>query len=245
MDNNFEAFVEQWQGVMILLGQITFVVGAVMAAIYLLGLASKKEATAKFKYISLNEIKYLWYVSLSWSFCVFFCINALIVRNHSGFSSFEFTVKSAVSIAVGFLVGYIMRTYLSTYYPFTLEKRLSEIRFKKRVSKTNGKLLKLLNEDQEDEYLSNEMIAEENLYKYDYDVWLDEESGEAHIEKYDGDLKLLICDNCRFRTFKLQSEILKREASSGSKGLVQRVFNCSHCGYIEDREVEIASLGGK
>ena len=244
MNIDFESFVDTWRLTILTLADITLVIGAVIGAFYLLGLASKKTAPDKYRYISKNEIKYLWFVSLSWSFSIAFFLNALIVKNHSGFGTFEFVLKTGISVAVGFLLGYVMRTYFNTYYPFTLEKRLSAVRFKKRYTSL-GKEMRLLNEDEEDEYLTKEMIAHEDAHKFDYDVWLDEQTGETHIDKYDGDLHLLVCENCRFRTLKLKAEYVKREAAMSQSGLVSRHFECSYCGYSEDHEVEVAALGGK
>lgn len=244
MDSNFETFVDSWRGGVMMAAQLTLLVGALLGAYYLLGLVSKKNGPDRYKFVSLKEIKFLWYVSLSWTLSLALFLNVLIVRNHSGFGIFEFMVKSFISVAVGFLIGYIMRTYLNTYYPFTLEKRLSAIRFKTRISPKTGKEMRLLNEDEEDEYLTQQMRDEETALAFDYDVWLDEESGDKIIEKYEGNLHLLVCDNCRFRTLKNYKEEVEREATSASPGLVRRYFECSHCGYSEEREVEVASLSG-
>ncbi|MCH7890259.1 MAG: HAD family hydrolase, partial [Gemmatimonadetes bacterium] len=61
-------------------------------------------------------------------------------------------------------------------------------------------------EDEEDVHLDEGMQAEENVFSVDYDVWVDQESGEVKIEKYPGELEALKCGTCKFQTLRLVSE---------------------------------------
>ena len=78
--------------------------------------------------------------------------------------------------------------------------------------------MKLLNELEEDTYLTTEMIEHENNFTFDYDVWLDEDTGYKFIEKFDVHLHVLICPECNFRTsifcWKVSRE--KRTGRSGN-----------------------------
>ena len=94
---------------------------------------------------------------------------------------------------IGISVGYSLYAAINFYYPYVLEKRLTYLRFRPRWSPKNGHPLRLLTEVEEDEFLTQEMIADESVHFYDYDVWIDEETGEKIIAKYDAHAHALIC----------------------------------------------------
>ena len=81
------------------------------------------------------------------------------------------------TVAMGMIVALIVQNLLKFYYPFFIEKRLKILRYRPRMSPKTGKAMKLLSEDEEDVYLDEGMIAEENVFSVDYDVWKDEETG--------------------------------------------------------------------
>ncbi|MDA1121854.1 MAG: hypothetical protein O2887_15425 [Bacteroidetes bacterium] len=105
--------------------------------------------------------------------------------------------------------------------------------------------MRLFNEDEEDAYLTEEMIAHELDYVYDYDVWLNEETGFKLIERYDGHLHALICDECRFRTLKAYKEEIAVTPTHNIPGLLKKQFRCSNCGHREEREIRIDPLSTK
>jgi len=89
--------------------------------------------------------------------------------------------------------------------------------------------MRQLSEDEEDVHLNEGMQAEENIFSIDYDVWLDESTGEIKIEKYDGHLIALQCNNCGFYTMKvLKEELLKKMKMVHPKELLKH-YQCSYC----------------
>ena len=56
-------------------------------------------------------------------------------------------------MGMGFLMGYTIRTYLKVYYPFSMERKLHNIRFKPRHS-PDGNEMVLLDEESEDVHLT-------------------------------------------------------------------------------------------
>ena len=97
--------------------------------------------------------------------------------------------------------------------------------------------MKLLNEEEEDTYLSKEMQVDELSLKFDYDVWIDEESGYVHIEKYNARIGAIICSNCKFRTLKE----IKEEANTDEIGTekIIKYYKCSYCNHTEQRELKL------
>ncbi|MEQ6119297.1 hypothetical protein [Reichenbachiella sp. MALMAid0571] len=242
MDSNFDIFVEHWHQIAIIWSQIALAFAGIILAYYLLIFTTRNSIAEKYKFISLNEIKYFWYTALSLTISFTFFLNAIMVKKHSTAHNFDLTVKTILSLGIGFLIGYVINTYLNVYYPFTLEKKLSALRFKKRISPESKKEMRLLNEDQEDIHLSEMMIAEENAFAYDYDVWIDDETGYKLIEKYEGNLHALICDKCRFRTLKEYKEEVESSLVSGEPDSIVKYYKCSYCGHLEEKVSEISKL---
>jgi len=89
--------------------------------------------------------------------------------------------------------------------------------------------LRLLGEEEEDVHLEEGMRAEENVFSIDYDVWIDEKSGEVKIEKYPGHLQALKCNSCGFYTMKVVKEEITRQPTKESPGELIKHFQCYYC----------------
>src|SRR3970282_1099425 len=116
-----------------------------------------------------------------------FAIAALLFINLYGSSKLNemgvwFFVRLFISIAGGTLVGYVACLIMDYYYPPSLSRKLKKWRYKPRISAT-GNEMRLLGEEEEDVHLEEGMQAEESAFSIDYDVWLDEHSGEVKIKK--------------------------------------------------------------
>ena len=242
MNKAFEIFVEHWHQIVVIWSQITLLISGLIIGYYLLIMTAHTKPAAKYKFINKNEIKYLWYTTISLAITFSLFLNSLIVRTHVTQTSFVLIIKTFISLIIGFAVGYAISIYLNVYYPFHLEKRLAKLRFKKRISPKTGKEMRLLNEDEEDLHLTAEMIEQENISAFDYDVWLDEETGYKLIEQYEGNSHALLCNNCRFRTLKEYREELIKEPSKSESGKVIKYYKCSHCENLDEKEVTVAPL---
>ncbi|MFT7033715.1 MAG: hypothetical protein ACJA2S_002223 [Cyclobacteriaceae bacterium] len=242
METKFELFIDHWHQIALIWSQVTLGVAALIFGYYLLLLTTSRTLPQKYKFLSTHEIKYFWYTALSLTISFSFFLNSIMVREHETSDNFSLIIKIALAGAIGFLVGYVLNTYLKVYYPFILEKKLSNLRFKKRISPNTKKEMRLLNEDEENIHLSDEMIAHENTFAYDYDVWIDEETGYKIIEKYEGNLHTLICDKCRFRTLKEYKEEVKSEPTQNEKGTVVKYYQCSYCDHKEEKTSRVSPL---
>ncbi|MEQ8237697.1 MAG: hypothetical protein RIA69_00725 [Cyclobacteriaceae bacterium] len=150
-----------------------------------------------------------------------------------------FFIRMFIAICAGTLHGYIMFLIFRYYYPGPLEKKLKKLRYSPRINSRTGNAMKLLSEDEEDAYLDEGMQAEEDAFSVDYDVWIDEETGETQIEKYKGHLAAFECDRCGFQTLKLQKEEVITEPNDFQDGELLKEFKCGYCGRVKRKTVSL------
>ena len=196
----------------------------------------------KYDYLNKNEAKFFFYSFLSLVVSISLFLNSFIVSFFISGGSAEFGIGIFLSIIIGVALGYALYAFLKFYYPTILERKLTKIRFKPRISPKTGKPMKLLTEDEEDVHLTAEMIEHEESLKYEYDVWLDEETGHKFIERYDGHQHAKICENCNFRTMTEYKEEELQSPTRTESGLGKKYYKCSYCGWHNSKEVKIAAL---
>jgi DNA-directed RNA polymerase subunit RPC12/RpoP len=140
---------------------------------------------------------------------------------------------------MGMIVALISQNLLKFYYPFFIEKRLKVLRYKPRISPKTGKPMKLLSEEEEDVYLDEGMIAEENVFSVDYDVWKDEETGFIKIERYAGHLHAIQCPECNYQTFKVTREEIVKQPTATEEGEITKHYQCGYCGHKSRKTVSL------
>jgi hypothetical protein len=201
----------------------------------LLKLSMTKESKDKYDYINRYEIKLLLVGAVIMVIGCAFYANSNVVE----LSILWIVVRLFTTISMGLLVAMIIQNLLKFYYPFFIEKRLKILRFKPRISPKTGKAMKLLSEEEEDVYLDEGMIAEENLFSMDYDVWKDEESGYVKIEKYAGHLHAVQCPECNYQTFKVVKEEILKTPTETEEGELMKHYLCGYCGYKAKKAVTL------
>ena len=82
----------------------------------------------------------------------------------------------------------------------------------------------------------------ENVFSVDYDVWLDEVSGDVKIEKYPGHLQALECDRCGFQTLRLEREEIIKQVTEQTDGELVKHYKCTYCGRVRRIPKKIARL---
>lgn len=102
--------------------------------------------------------------------------------------------------------------------------------------------MRLLSEDEEDVHLDEGMQAEEDVFSVDYDVWVDEATGEIKIEKYAGRLEASKCNTCGFYTMKLKNEEITKPATETIEGEMIQHWECGYCKAKRTKQVRIAKL---
>ena len=225
---NFAEFMEVWNRDMIILAIISFAAGVLVYLIHRFRVSLIKDFKDRYDYLNSHEITWFKY-----SF-YFFGLGAAALINTYGKGRFDqfgvwFYVRIFFSIAGGTLVSYIASLILAYYYPTKLHAKLRRLRYMPRINPKNGNKMRLLSEDEEDVHLGEGMQAEENIFSVDYDVWVDEKTGDIKIEKYEGHLTALQCNNCGFYTMRVVSEeIVERNEDGSPKELVKN-YQCSYC----------------
>jgi hypothetical protein len=221
-------FLITWNEIMTI-GAIAMVVMAlVVYLIYKAKVSAIKELKDKYDYINLNEIK--WY---RWVF-IFVGLSVACLINLYGQDKFFdlgvwFFVRFFFSIAGATLIAYVASLILQFYYPTILNVKLRRLRYTPRINPKTGKKMRLLSEDEEDVHLNEGMQAEENIFSIDYDVWIDETNSDVRIEKYNGHLIALQCNNCGFYTMRVQREEIVERNEDGSPKELLKHYQCSYC----------------
>jgi hypothetical protein len=223
------------------IGAAVLGVSAILIVLYYyLKLTTISNLGKRHEYISTREINHYKAATVVIAVAVAMVFNSFIAGLFD--SSFTFLTGIFLSALLGFIVGYALFAYFDVYYPFVLEKKLANIRFKPRVNPQNNHKMRLLNENEEDVHLSPEMMKHERAFAYDYDVWIDEETGYKLIERYDGHLQALLCEECNFRTLKDYKEVIIKSPTQQERGLLLKHYECTNCGHRESKEVSVAPL---
>ena len=214
-------------------------VGLAILLFHVVKLATVGNKKEKYDYINLHEIDALWYATIAFITATAVYVNTIAITEPEPVWIF---VRLFVSVMVGLILGVIAQNILRFYYPFHIEKRLKKLRFSPRVNPNNGKLMKLLTEEEEDVHLDEGMQAEETLHSIDYDVWIDEATGYTQIEKYSGHLHALQCPDCNYQTFKVKKEELIVAPTTHSEGELVKFYNCAYCGHKTKKPFKVAPL---
>lgn len=226
-ENTVTPFLQFWNNAMRVGSVIMFVAGIALYILHKIRVAAISDYKARYDFLNTREIKTYKYVFLC------FAIAALLFINLYGSSKLNemgvwFFVRLFMSVAGGTLVGYVAYLIMDYYYPTILSRKLKKWRYKPRISAT-GNEMRLLSEEEEDVHLEEGMQAEENVFSMDYDVWVDEASGEVKIEKYNGHLEALKCNSCGFYTMRVVREEIVSHATASAPGELIKHYQCSYC----------------
>ena len=208
--------------------------------LYFVRLASIGKRTKKHAFATAKEISNLNLASNILATGVVFLMFTAIVKWIGKSAIYIFFGAGFFSFIIGFAAGYALWAVWKYYYPFVLEKRLNKIRFSPMKSK-EGNPMRLMNEEEEDEYMTEAMIEEEDAGIADYDIWVDEKTGQKVVEKYDLHFHALVCDNCNFRTLKDIKEEVIKEPTATEQGIMHKEYKCTYCGHRKTKELKIAS----
>ncbi|MEY3404771.1 MAG: hypothetical protein RL161_201, partial [Bacteroidota bacterium] len=150
---------ESWNKLASSLSLICWSASLIILVGYLVRLSSIRDNKDKYDFINKHEINWLWITS------IFLIIGACLFANTGivEINNLWIFVRAFVTFAMGMIVGLVVQNLLKFYYPFFIEKRLRELRYKPRIS-PDGRTMKLLGEEEEDAYLDEGMQAEENVF---------------------------------------------------------------------------------
>ena len=235
-------FLDYWHYAMII-GALAMVgVAVIIYVVHHLRIVTISDYKAKYDYINLYEIKNYKKVFLCLGIAAMLTINLYGMGELLNIGVWFF-VRLFISVAGGTLVAYVAFLVLEYYYPTILNRKLKKWRYMPRIGKSGNKL-RLLGEEEEDVHLEEGMRAEENVFSVDYDVWIDEKSGDLKIEKYPGHLQALKCNSCGFYTMKVVKEEITRPPTKDSPGELIKHFQCYYCKSVRATAFNISTKEG-
>ena len=224
------AFLESWYNAMIIGGIVFLTIGFIIYLVHNLRVALVRDYKVKYDYINSTEVKKYKRAFLAVAIGVGFLIN-LYGSSDKALNTIGvwFFVRIFFGFAGATLVAYVAGLILEYYYPTKLNSKLKKWRYMPRINQKTGNKMRLLSEEEEDVHLDEGRQTEESIFSIDYDVWIDEKSGDIKIEKYEGHLTALKCNNCGFFTMKvMKEEITDRYEDESPKELVKH-YKCAYC----------------
>ncbi|MEM8895931.1 MAG: hypothetical protein AAGC88_15215 [Bacteroidota bacterium] len=231
-------FLEIWDQIMYLLTPVAAVIGILIYIYLKVKIASAKTLKDKYDVTSQYSVTYLQATHIAFGIAIFFIVNtyntAVVEKSIAWFF-----IRMFMGVALGTMHGYVAFLILKYYYPTRLNKKLNKFRYTPRVNEESGKKMRLLSEEEEDEYLDDKMQAEEAVFSVDYDVWIDETTGKTQIEKYQGRLAVEQCDRCGLHTLKLEREEIVTPATETQEGESLKHYKCTYCGRIKRKSMVI------
>jgi hypothetical protein len=228
--NDQSAFLGAWYQAMVTAGILFFTIGLIILLIHNFRVALIKDFKAKYDFILINEVRWYKKALLAFAVGIGFFIN-LYGSGASNLSTIGvwFFVRIFFGFAGATLVAYVANLVLDFYYPTKLNTKLKKWRYMPRVNPNNGHKMRLLSEEEEDVHLDLGKQAEESIFSIDYDVWIDEKTGDIKIEKYDGHLTALRCNNCGFFTMKVVKEEVSQRYEDESPKEIIKHYKCAYC----------------
>ncbi len=240
MENSQESpFLFFWNNAMIVGALIMVASGIILYIIHKVKAASISDYKGRYDFLNTHEIKNYKYVFLCFGLAAMMIVN-LYGKNKLNEMGVWFFVRFFMSIAGGTLVSYVAFLVLDYYYPTILSRKLNKWRYMPRLTKSGAKM-RLLGEEEEDVHMEEGMKAEENVFSIDYDVWVDEKSGEVKIEKYPGHLQALKCNSCSFHTMRVVREEITEETTDTSSGELIKHYQCTYCKSIRATAFRIST----
>ncbi|MEQ8470594.1 MAG: hypothetical protein RIC35_05380 [Marinoscillum sp.] len=234
-------FAEPWGDIILYAGFGFVALSLLVTLFYFAQLASIGRRTEKYAFASKRETKAFRSSGNIFAAGIAFFAFMGISQFVGDILPFMYVFVAFFAIIISVAVGGALSAFTKYYYPFILEKRLNNIRFKKMKS-PQGNVMRLLNEVEEDEYMTQEMIDEEDALIADYDIWLDEKTGEKVVEKYDISNDQHVCEKCNFRTLSETNMEVTKEPTMTEPGAMVKQFQCSYCGHKQIKEMKISAL---
>ena len=128
--------------------------------------------------------------------------------------------------------------YLLVY--FLLGRLLKHLRHAPRYAKESGNPLRLLSEEEEDDFLEKGQITEEEIGSADYDVWVDEQGSDLLILRYKKPFsKYMECPQCHFKTYYRAKKVILKKATYHHDGYGEYTYECKNCHYQQKVQFNI------
>lgn len=244
LDPKYVSFLQTWNDWMNIISLIFIGIAIILTLYYAIRTVTISDPKAKHDFINAREINTFWYSMLSLTIAGGLYLNTIGTETVQE-EVIWFFVRLFITASFTTIFALIFNSLIKVYYPFQVYKRLNRLRHKPRINPENGNTMKLCSEEEEDKYMTSEMIEEEARQFVDYDVWLDEATGFTKIEKYDGSSLAIECPSCGYRTLRVVDEKVLRSPTIDEEGELENFYECSYCGHKEVRVLKTRKLQGK
>jgi len=236
-------FIETWGSYFIWGSYVCIGIALIIVLFHEAKIMMTANGKDRYDYVNQHEIRFFWYANIAFIAGVSLFFSAVITP--------KVPVDNAMKVYVSifFLAGFVVITYLilsnivRILYPRFLENRLTRIRNTPRVSAAGNKMRKLSSEEGA-VHLEESQLAEHTseIHSVEYDVWIDDKTGEKKVEKYMAYQHAEKCGECGFYTMKIDTEEVVKKPSTEEEGILLEHYRCSYCKHREAREVPIAAL---
>lgn len=109
--------------------------------------------------------------------------------------------------------------------------KMNQLRNHKRLCQNCSHIMKKLDEQTDNNYLTPAQDLEEQLNSIDYDVWLCTNCGEKEVIPYiNRQSAYAVCPYCSARTLAPAGNRIIKQPTHRSEGLGERIFACRNCG---------------
>lgn len=203
-----------------------------------------KNYKEKYDYVNTYEIRYFWYAVMALILAIAFVGNTFGTKTITASGGMMwFYVRIFMTVSASLVIYFICFSMVRIYYPRSVEKRLTKLRNTPRLSSA-GNPMRKLSEAEEDSHLEASQIAEESseVHSVDYDVWIDEKTGEKKVEKYFSYQHTEECTECGYFTMKIHHEDIETAPTQTESGVLVKHYKCSYCGHREQRQVVLSRL---
>ncbi|MFZ2907238.1 MAG: hypothetical protein WAZ98_13635 [Cyclobacteriaceae bacterium] len=234
------SFLVAWHNGMVLGAIFMVAAGFLIYLFHSLRVSMISDYHMKYNYINSTEIKNYKLVYYCFAVAGMLLIN-LYQMDKMKEVELWFYVRLFMGVAGGTLIAYVSHLILEYYYPTRLDKKLKKWRYMPRTNPKSGNKMRVLSEEEEDVHLDAGMIAEENVFSIDYDVWIDEKTGDVLIEKYEGRLQALKCNSCGFYTMRVIKEEVTKMPSAEGPGELVKNYQCSYCKSVRATSFNIST----
>lgn len=235
-NDSYISFLGTWNTWITYLAEACLAAAVLTALYFFAKVITIGDPKKKHDFINKSEISMFWNSMLLLSIAGGLYMNT-IAHETVQEELIWFFVRLFVTASFTTILALIFNSLIKVYYPFQVERKLNKLRHKPRVNPSNGNIMKLMSEEQEDDYLTSKMIEEESRHSVDYDVWLDESTGFTKIEKYDGSALAVECPSCGYRTLRIEQEDVILSPTVDSEGELLNHYKCSYCDHKERRSM--------
>jgi hypothetical protein len=243
MKNTATSFIETWDSYLIQASYVFFGLAVLIILFHEIKIMMTSNLKDRYDYVNQHEIRYFWYAIITFIAGLSLYLSAVMTPRVPIDDSLK------IYVSVFFLAGIVVISYLilsnivKILYPRFLENRLMRVRNAPRVS-TAGNRMRKLSAEEGAVHLEESQWAEHKseIHSVEYDVWLDEKTGQKIVEKYMAYQHAEKCSECGFYTMKIDTEEIVKQPSDQTEGILLEHYRCSYCKHREAREVPIAAL---